>query len=116
MADPSVDILAIANDAVRIGSYVAFYSTEVRAPAIRSSSARQAVSRSPGLLGCRRASSARHAPQNAGFVYSDNPVRANVVIHPVASPETPDLPNIKGSVFEVTHAERRAQHRTELRT
>jgi len=34
MADPSVDILAIANDAVRIGSYVAFYSTEVRAPTI----------------------------------------------------------------------------------
>ena len=30
-------------------------------------------------------------------------MRSNVVIHPVASPETPDLPNIKGSVFEVTH-------------
>ena len=49
----------------------------------------------------RRAGRGGHGPQNAGFIYAENAVRANIVLHPSKSDDAPDLPNIKAGVFEV---------------
>ena len=39
--------------------------------------------------------------QCSGFMYAENAIRANILLHPVASDDAPELPNVKAAVFEV---------------